>query len=105
MHTNLNLNLGIQLSSHILFCLFTVTGDLLSLRFPDWGRIAAVQFSVGVGVPLSFLILKALPRNNETATLCLYAALLFPFGKCSASYMVLAVFVEHCAGSTGWHHT
>jgi hypothetical protein len=33
-------------------------GDLAARRFPNHGRIAVTQFSVAIGVPLSFLILR-----------------------------------------------
>jgi hypothetical protein len=33
-------------------------GDLAARRFPNHGRIAVTQFSVAIGIPLSFLILR-----------------------------------------------
>eukprot|EP01025_Chloroclados_australasicus_P021392 TRINITY_DN224_c2_g1_i2.p1 TRINITY_DN224_c2_g1~~TRINITY_DN224_c2_g1_i2.p1 ORF type:complete len:531 (+),score=44.75 TRINITY_DN224_c2_g1_i2:400-1992(+) len=41
-------------------------GDLASLRFPKGGRIAVCQFSVGVGVPLSVILLN-LPTNSDSS--------------------------------------
>lgn len=38
-------------------------GDVASARFPNAGRIAVCQFSVFVGVPLSFFLFKASPDS------------------------------------------
>lgn len=62
-----------DLQSSVLMAIFTAgtavggllggwLGDMANCRYPRWGRIAVAQFSVLSGLPLSFLILKALPE-------------------------------------------
>jgi hypothetical protein len=46
-------------------------GDWAAGRYPNHGRIVACQFSVGIGVPLSVVIFKALPLGSAVAV---YAA-------------------------------
>jgi hypothetical protein len=42
-------------------------GDAAARRFPNHGRIAVTQFSVSLGVPLSFLILRVGPAGGCAA--------------------------------------
>jgi MFS family permease len=51
-------------------------GDWAARRFPDHGRIVACQFSVGVGVPLSILLFKALPLNSSAGAIVGYVIVL-----------------------------
>ena len=51
-------------------------GDFLAKRYPDHGRIVACQFSVGIGVPLSFILFKALPLSSSTGAVVGYAIVL-----------------------------
>ncbi|KAG2424845.1 hypothetical protein HYH02_015108 [Chlamydomonas schloesseri] len=43
-------------------------GDRAAERFPQHGRIALVQFSVAVGIPLTALLLRGLPVDVAAAT-------------------------------------
>ena len=51
-------------------------GDWAAKRFPNHGRIVACQFSVGIGVPLSILLFKALPLNASAGAIVGYAVVL-----------------------------
>ncbi|MEW5315846.1 MAG: hypothetical protein WDW38_007248 [Sanguina aurantia] len=55
-------------------------GDQVALRYPRHGRIALVQFSVGVGVPLTFLLFKGMPLSDSAPVVAMYAVLLFTKG-------------------------
>jgi sugar phosphate permease len=50
-----------------------VVGDLAAGRFPDHGRIAVCQLSVGIGVPLSLLIFQGLPLGQAAGVYVMYA--------------------------------
>lgn len=39
-------------------------GDWAARRAPKWGRIAVAQCSVGIGVPLTVVALKLLPKTG-----------------------------------------
>jgi hypothetical protein len=51
-------------------------GDWAAARFPDHGRIAACQFSVGIGVPMFLLIFQGLPLGAGGCVVAAYGALL-----------------------------
>jgi MFS family permease len=51
-------------------------GDFAAKRFPNHGRIACCQFSVGIGVPLSIILFKALPLNSSPGAVVGYAFVL-----------------------------
>lgn len=53
-----------------------IVGDAAARRWPDHGRIFACQFSVGVGVPLSFILFKALPLSASSGAVIGHAAVL-----------------------------
>lgn len=55
-------------------------GDLAAARFLNHGRIAACQFSVGVGVPLSIILFKLLPMDNSMGATAGYAVVLAVMG-------------------------
>ncbi|GIL52823.1 hypothetical protein Vafri_8585, partial [Volvox africanus] len=45
-------------------------------KYPHHGRVALVQFSVGIGVPLSVLIMRGMPLTATPATAVMYGALM-----------------------------
>eukprot|EP00882_Tetradesmus_deserticola_P015619 GHRQ01016644.1.p1 GENE.GHRQ01016644.1~~GHRQ01016644.1.p1 ORF type:complete len:356 (+),score=119.42 GHRQ01016644.1:332-1399(+) len=51
-------------------------GDWAAARFPDHGRIAACQLSVGVGVPMFLLIFQGLPLGAGGWVVAAYGSLL-----------------------------
>jgi hypothetical protein len=51
-------------------------GDWAAARFPDHGRIAACQFSVGIGVPMFLLIFQGLPLGSGGWVVAAYGVLL-----------------------------
>ncbi|GLC33417.1 hypothetical protein PLESTM_000068900 [Pleodorina starrii] len=51
-------------------------GDRVAERHPHHGRVALVQFSVGIGVPLCFVIMWGLPMAATPATAVMYGAAL-----------------------------
>ncbi|KXZ54483.1 hypothetical protein GPECTOR_4g548 [Gonium pectorale] len=51
-------------------------GDRVAERYPNHGRIVLVQFSVGIGVPISVLILRGLPLSATPATAVLYGTIM-----------------------------
>jgi len=55
-------------------------GDWAARRWPDHGRIWVCQFSVGIGVPLSFVLFKALPLASGVGVTVAYAAVLAATG-------------------------
>jgi MFS family permease len=55
-------------------------GDWAAARFPDHGRIAACQFSVGIGVPMFLLIFQGLPLGSGGWVVAAYAGLLAATG-------------------------
>ncbi|KAL3131696.1 hypothetical protein ABBQ38_007988 [Trebouxia sp. C0009 RCD-2024] len=55
-------------------------GDRAASRFPNGGRIAVTQFSVFIGIPLSWLLVKGLPRNGQAGSAALYGAILVTMG-------------------------
>lgn len=57
-------------------CLLPTAGDKVARRYPNHGRIAVVQFSVGIGVPMALLLMKGLPLNGEPTTVAMYSVLL-----------------------------
>lgn len=57
-----------------------LVGDRAAQKFPDHGRIFACQFSVGVGVPLSLVLFKALPLRADAWAAAVYAAALAVMG-------------------------
>lgn len=66
-------------------------GDRVATHFPHHGRILATQFSIGIGVPFSLVLFKALPSfipptpaAISTSTTVLYAASIFAFAVLTA---------------------
>ncbi|EFN50878.1 hypothetical protein CHLNCDRAFT_141677 [Chlorella variabilis] len=59
-------------------------GDAAAKAYPQHGRIAVTQFSVGIGVPFAFLIFKGLPRSGGSGNVALYAAVLLVFALLKA---------------------
>lgn len=53
-----------------------VIGDWAASKWPSHGRIAVCQFSVGIGVPLSFILFKMLPLTYTVLTAFSYALVL-----------------------------
>lgn len=53
-----------------------IIGDAAARRFPNHGRIFTCQFSVGIGVPLSIILLKGLPLSSSIGATFAYAAVL-----------------------------
>jgi MFS family permease len=53
-----------------------LVGDWAARKFPDHGRIVACQFSVGIGVPLSIVLFKALPLSSSAGAVVGYALVL-----------------------------
>ncbi|PNG99194.1 hypothetical protein TSOC_015032, partial [Tetrabaena socialis] len=51
-------------------------GDRVAERYPNHGRIALVQFSVGIGVPMAVLLMRGLPMSPTRGSAILYGALL-----------------------------
>ncbi|PSC76554.1 MFS general substrate transporter [Micractinium conductrix] len=47
-------------------------GDWAAKRYPNHGRVAVAQFSVGLGVPLSVLMFKALPYGSSGSVVAIY---------------------------------
>lgn len=43
-------------------------GDLASQRFPDHGRVFVCQFSVFMGLPLTYIAFMAVPKNAQIGT-------------------------------------
>ncbi len=70
--------------AHTLLCTHACAGDRVALRYPNHGRIAVTQFSVLVGVPLSWLLIKGMPTDGSSPwNVAAYAALLLTKGGSS----------------------
>eukprot|EP00887_Chlorella_sp_A99_P006616 scaffold3.g6616.t1 len=59
-------------------------GDAAARRWPRHGRLAATQFSVAVGLPFAFILIKGLPRDGRPATVALYGVVLAAFALLKA---------------------
>lgn len=55
-------------------------GDWAARRAPKWGRIAVAQCSVGIGVPLTVVALKLLPKTGGGWSAGAYASLMGVMG-------------------------
>lgn len=55
-------------------------GDLASLRSPKHGRILVCQFSVFIGVPLTYMVFMVVPKSGSTGTFLGLLSLFFVEG-------------------------
>lgn len=55
-------------------------GDWAAKRWPNHGRIAVCQLSVGIGVPLAIVLFKLLPMGGSAGGVALYALVLAATG-------------------------
>ena len=69
-------------------------GDQAARRFPNHGRIAATQFSIALGIPLSVVLLKMLPQAATTVAALLHGAVLVSMG-------VLITWSAPCCNNPG----
>ncbi|KAL4423578.1 hypothetical protein ABPG77_004618 [Micractinium sp. CCAP 211/92] len=72
-------------------------GDWAAKRYPNHGRVAVAQLSVGLGVPLSVAMFKALPYSSSGGTLALYGVCFTIWGLCiswAGSACTSPVFAE-----------
>lgn len=73
-------------------------GDRAAKRFPGAGRVMCAQFSAGMGVPYSWLVLLLLPQDPDFFRL--YGTLLFLMGL-TISWCAAAANNPIFAGESG----
>ncbi|DBA71660.1 TPA: hypothetical protein ACH3X2_001115 [Trebouxia sp. C0005] len=55
-------------------------GDKAAAKYPNHGRIVVTQLSIGVGIPMTILLLKGLPYDATSAMAVVYGSLLAVMG-------------------------
>lgn len=55
-------------------------GDIAAQKYPNHGRVAVCQFSVGVGVPLALIVFQGLPMSSGSDVYLLYGGMMAVMG-------------------------